>query len=187
MDQKMPYRDRRIRWIAYTGIFTGLSVALGYLLIFVPNVELISASIFASGWLFGPAAGIVVGAVSFAIFSFFNPLGAALPPLILAQVIGGLMIGAAGGLSRLMMSSMPVVARGILLGIMGGVLTLAYDVITNIGGFIAFTTEKTFFAYLLAGIVFSLLHIFSNTLVFSLLLFPVLNRITSLHPAGGVG
>lgn len=177
----------RIRWIAYTGIFTGLSVALGYLLVFVPNVELISASIFASGWLFGASAGTMVGALSFAIFSTFNPLGASLPPLMLAQVLGGMMMGAAGGLLRSIMPGIPVVVRGILLGIGGGLLTLVYDVITNIGGFIAFTTEKTFVAYLLTGIAFSLLHIFSNTLVFSMLLFPILNRVASLRPTGGLG
>jgi hypothetical protein len=184
MDERREYRNRRIRWIARAGIFTALSVALGYLLVFVPNIELISASIFASGWLFGPSVGTTVGALSFAIFSIFNPLGASLPPLMIAQVVGGMMVGLAGGLIKSMLSGIPMVARCIVLGISGGLLTLLYDVITNIGGFIAFTTEKTFIAYLAAGMVFSLLHIFSNIMIFSLLLFPVLNRIASLHQEG---
>lgn len=185
MKQKRAARSERILWIARAGIFTALSVALGYSLIFVPNIELISASIFASGWLFGPSVGITVGALSFAIFSLFNPLGASLPPLMLAQVVGGMMLGMAGGLIKSMISGIPVLARGILLGIGGGLLTLLYDVITNIGGFIAFTTEKTFIAYLAAGMVFSLLHMLSNTLIFSLLLFPILNRVASLKREGG--
>jgi hypothetical protein len=184
MEKKKEYRSKRIRWIARAGMFTALSVALGYSLIFVPNIELISASIFASGWLFGPSVGTTVGALSFAIFSLFNPLGASLPPLMIAQILGGMILGSAGGFLKSMVSGFPVIVRGIVLGIGGGLLTLLYDVITNIGGFIAFTTEKTFFAYLVAGMVFSLLHILSNTLIFSLLLFPILNRIASLQHEG---
>jgi uncharacterized membrane protein len=187
MKPKRDERSARIRWIARAGTFTALSVALGYLLVFIPNVELISASIFASGWLFGSSVGLTVGALSFAIFSFFNPLGASLPPLLLAQIVGGMLLGATGGFLKSFLSGVPLIAKGIVLGIGGGLLTLVYDVITNIGGFIAFTTEKTFLAYLAAGIAFSLLHIFSNTLIFALLLFPVLNRVASFHQRGGVG
>ena len=186
MEQNKKYKRARIRWIARAGIFTALSVALGYMLVFIPNIELISASIFASGWLFGPSVGITVGALSFAIFSLFNPLGASLPPLMIAQVLGGMLLGLAGGLFKPILSGIPIIARGIVLGIGGGLLTMLYDVITNIGGFIAFTTEKTFIAYLAAGIVFSFLHIFSNTLIFSLLLFPILNRVAGFHREGGL-
>jgi hypothetical protein len=184
MGQKEQYRRKRIRWIARAGIFTALSVSLGYLLVFVPNVELISASVFASGWLFGASVGTTVGALSFVLFALFNPLGASLPPLMIAQVLGGMLLGLAGGFFKSFMMGIPVVARGVVLGIGGGLLTLLYDVITNIGGFIAFTTEKTLIAYLATGIIFSLLHVLSNALIFSLLLFPVLNRIASLQHEG---
>ena len=173
-------KENHIRWIAQTGIFTALAVSLGYLLFFIPNVELLSSTIFASGWLFGLSVGVTVGGISFAIFSLFNPLGASLPPLFIAQVIGGIMIGASGHLFKIMLSSMPLFLRVIILGIGAGLLTLIYDVITNIGGFIAFTTEETFLAYLATGIIFSLLHIVSNILIFSILLFPILHRVENL-------
>lgn len=170
-------RKKHIRWIARTGVFTALAVSLGYILFFIPNVELISATIFASGWLFGMSVGATVGGISFAIFSLFNPLGASLPPLFLAQVVGGILLGASGYLFKLVLSPVSLFFKILLLGIVGGFLTLVYDVLTNIGGFIAFTTEKTFFAYLISGIIFSILHIVSNILIFTILLFPILNRV----------
>ncbi|TET24914.1 MAG: hypothetical protein E3J78_00375 [Candidatus Cloacimonadota bacterium] len=174
-------RRLRVKRIAQSGIFTATTISLGYLLFFIPNIELMSASIFSSGWLFGPTVGFIVGGTSFAIFSFFNPLGASLPPLFIAQVIGGILLGVAGGFCRISVSGLPLFLRIPILGIAGGLLTLFYDVITNIGGFIAFTTEKTFLAYLISGIVFSLVHIISNVLIFSMLLAPILGRIEILR------
>jgi uncharacterized membrane protein len=170
-------RKEHIRWIARTGIFTALAVSLGYLLFFIPNVELISATIFASGWLFGMSVGASVGGLSFAIFSLFNPLGASLPPLFIAQVFGGVLLGISGHLFKIVLAPLSLFFKVVLLGIVGGFLTLIYDIITNVGGFIAFTTEKTFFAYLISGIVFSVLHIVSNVLIFTVLLFPLLKRV----------
>lgn len=183
---KKESKSKNIKWISQAGIFTALAVSLGYLLFFIPNVELISATIFVSGWLFGTSVGVTVGGISFAIFSLFNPLGASLPPLFIAQVLGGIIIGAAGSFFKVMLSALPLSFRVILLGIGGGILTMIYDVMTNIGGFIAFTTEKTFFAYLAAGIVFSLLHIISNILIFSVLLFPILNKVEKLGRMGSL-
>jgi uncharacterized membrane protein len=167
---------RYIRKVAQAGVFTALAVAVGYLLFYIPNIELVSCTIFAAGWLFGTAVGIVVGGISYAIFSIFNPLGASLPPLFIAQVLGGVLTGLAGGLLRHLISSFPLFLKVIMLGIVGGIITLIYDVITNMGGFIAFTTGKTFFAYLATGIIFSLVHILSNVLIFAVLLYPVLTK-----------
>lgn len=167
---------RYIRKVAQAGVFTALAVAVGYLLFYIPNVELISCAIFAAGWLFGVVVGVAVGGISYAIFSIFNPLGASLPPLFIAQILGGIITGFAGGVLRNLISSFPVFLKIVTLGIIGGMITLIYDVITNIGGFIAFTTEKTFFAYLTTGIIFSLVHIFSNILLFSVLLYPVIAK-----------
>ncbi len=173
-------KKKHIKRIAQAGIFTALAVSFGYLLFFIPNVELITSVIFASGWLFGSSVGVTVGGISFAIFSLFNPLGASLPPLFIAQVTGGMLIGSAGGLFRIILSGLSPFLRVVILGIGGGFLTLIYDVLTNIGGFIAFTTEETFLAYLTTGIVFSLLHVVSNVLIFSILLFPTLKRVENL-------
>jgi len=168
-----------IKRVAQIGVFTALSVSLGYVLFFIPNVELISSSIFASGWLFGPYVGITVGGLSFAIFALFNPLGASLPPLFLAQIIGGMLIGVAGGYLRTLFSNHSFFLQVPFFALTGAILTLIYDLLTNIGAFIAFTTEKTFYAYVVTGILFSVLHIFSNIVIFSILLLPTLRKIVT--------
>ncbi|MCH7955883.1 MAG: ECF transporter S component, partial [Candidatus Marinimicrobia bacterium] len=61
------------REMAMVGVLSALSVAMGYSFIFVPNIEMISASIFISGYLLGVQKGIVVGIVAESIFSAFNP------------------------------------------------------------------------------------------------------------------
>ena len=65
-------------------MFAALAVGLGYSLMLVPNIELITVIIFLSGLTLGIRWGILVGAVSEFIFSAMNPLGSSLmfPPLI---------------------------------------------------------------------------------------------------------
>ncbi len=83
-------------------MFAALAVGLGYSLMLVPNVELITVIIFLSGLTLGIRWGILVGAVSEFIFSAMNPLGSSLmfPPLIAAQIISMIIVGLAGGLLR---------------------------------------------------------------------------------------
>ncbi|OQX54518.1 MAG: hypothetical protein B5M53_05735 [Candidatus Cloacimonas sp. 4484_209] len=179
----------RTKRIAQTGIFTALAVVLGYLLVFIPNIELMSSVIFVSGWLFGPLVGITVGALSFAIFSLFNPLGASMPPLFFAQIIGGIIIGASGFLFKMVLTGLPVFLKVFIIGLGGGVVTFIFDILTNVGGFIAFTTKETFLAYLSTGIIFSILHIVSNMLIFTLIVLPAVNRIEhiSKRKKGNIG
>jgi len=173
-------RKLHIKRTAQIGVFTAVSVSLGYILFFIPNVELISSSIFASGWIFGPYVGVFVGGLSFAIFALFNPLGASLPPLFAAQIIGGILMGTAGAYLKNILLNLPIFLQITFFALAGAILTFAYDVLTNIGGFIAFTTEKTFLAYLATGIVFSFMHIVSNIVIFCIVLLPTLKRIEIL-------
>ena len=83
-------------------MFAALAVGLGYSLMLVPNIELITVIIFLSGLTLGIRWGILVGAVSEFIFSAMNPLGSSLmfPPLIAAQIISMIIVGLSGGLLR---------------------------------------------------------------------------------------
>ena len=74
-----------------------LAVSLGYALAGVPNVELMTLTVFTAGYLLGGVLGALVGAVSITLHSVFNPLGAALPPLLAAQICGFVLIGTTGG------------------------------------------------------------------------------------------
>ena len=78
--------------------FVAITVVLGYVFAFIPNVELVTASIFLSGYLLGSKKGVLIGIVAEFLFSLLNPYGAANPPLLLAQLIAMAIVGYSGGL-----------------------------------------------------------------------------------------
>ena len=158
---------------------TAVCVSLGYMLAGIPNVELMTITTFVAGYLLGPGLGALVGAISITLHSVFNPLGAALPPLLLAQIAGFSVVGVTGGLLG------PVVARmerriGALLvcAILGFVLTLFYDVLSNVGAFYVITGEnapQSLVQFVAAGVAFMVMHLVWNTAIFLVVLKPVLN------------
>lgn len=172
----------RTRRALLATLLVAVAVSLGLSLSAVPNVELMSFAVFLSGFLLGGRLGAAVGAVSAALFSTFNPLGAALPPLVVAQALGQSVTGAAGGalgpaLSRI--RSRPVACA--IAGGAGLVLTLLYDVLTNIGAYVTIAGEKSTGAlvkFVAGGIVFLGVHIAWNTALFALALVPTLRALS---------
>lgn len=168
----------RTRKALLAGLLVAVAVSLGLALSAVPNVELLSLTVFLSGFLLGVGYGSVVGAVSATLFSTFNPLGAGLPPLVIAQALGQSVIGAAGGLAG------PVVVRVasrplacLLAGGAGLALTGVYDVLTTAGAYVTVTGEKSIeglVKFVVGGILFVGLHIVWNTVLFALTLAPTL-------------
>ena len=86
--------------VSLSAIFVALAVALGFLLISVPNIELLTFTVFAAGSVLGRWRGAVVGALAMALYSGLNPFGSgiALPPLYAAQIGAMALAGLAGGL-----------------------------------------------------------------------------------------
>jgi hypothetical protein len=164
----------RIRDLILMAIFIALAVAGGLVMAQIPNVELVSVTIFLSGMLLGIGRGIVVGAVAEFLYSSFNPYGVAAPPLLIAQVISMMLIGAAGGvIKNLYGSRVPPVW---LLGLAGFLLTFIFDLLTTLSftvvvgsGLAGFLTAVAF------GLYFYLAHEASNALAFGLML-PLLLR-----------
>ncbi len=78
-----PGRSGRALWTsetATTAIFVALAAALGFLLLSVPNVELVTFTVFASGVVLGRWRGALVGVLAMAIYSGANPYGSGLSP-----------------------------------------------------------------------------------------------------------
>jgi hypothetical protein len=135
-------------------------------------------TVFVSGYLLGWRLGAVIGAVSIAAHSLLNPLGAALPPLLISQTAGFAVIGLAGGLVG------PAVAglegrwlRPLVCGALGFFLTFMYDVLTNVGAFFAITGDQApsnLVKFVAAGLVFMIMHLVWNTALFLVVLNPVL-------------
>lgn len=169
---------QRTRKALLASLLIATAVALGYALAGVPNIELMTVTVFVAGYLLGPAVGAAVGAVAIALYSTFNPLGAALPPLLAAQMSGFALTGLCGGLAGSALvgfRSRAVAAVGA--GLLGLALTLFYQIVTNVVGFMLFTSEVALLKYVWAGIAFTAMHLVWNTVLFAIVLVPVLKVI----------
>ena len=171
------------RRIAYTGLFIALAVALGFALVAVPNVEMITATIFIAGWVMGPVMGALVGVIAETIYSGMNPVGSGFlfPPLLIAQVISYGFIGFAGGVLRrgeiFFLASKP---GYIALGTAGALLTLLYDVLTTLSyPFSAGFTGAQIWTTLIAGLGLSAVHVVVNFFIFSILVPQILKSLYS--------
>jgi len=152
------------RKIALAGLLSSLAVALGFLLIAVPNVELMTLTVFVSGGLLGLRGGILVGVVSMLIYSIANPMGAAIPMVTASQVVGLGIVGAAGAATPAIRHILKGrMVRNIIFASAGLLLTIVYDFLTNLALGISVGTVV---AVLVAGILFSVVHFVSNALIF---------------------
>ncbi|MGB9561495.1 MAG: ECF transporter S component [bacterium] len=163
----------RISKITLIAAFVGLAVGFGYALAFLPNIELITFTIFTSGIILGPIYAALVGILSFSIYSAFNPYGMAPLPLFIVQIFSGGIIGLFGGIfSKGLKKIKKHHLRALLASTIGIVVTVIYDILTNIAAYISIgNPELSLWVFIVAGLSFSLLHIISNGLVFFFLSF----------------
>ena len=159
------------RELVQTALLVAVCVAAGYLLTAIPNVELISACIFTAGVLKGARRGAVVGALAEFLYSSLNPYGMAPFPLLGSQILGMAMIGAMGGVFGAWTGSATTVRQAWLAGVFGFGLTIAYDVVTNVAGYLMVRESTPFAAYMIAGLSFPfpLAHPLGNAAGFALL------------------
>ncbi|MFQ6673641.1 MAG: hypothetical protein ACE5GH_02505 [Fidelibacterota bacterium] len=168
-------------------MFAALAVGAGYALLLIPNVELITAIVFAGGVYLGTGWGLTVGVLAEFVFSAANPLGSGLVflPLLAAQVVGMGVVGSIGGMLRkpLLSQDWPL-AKVLFLGAVGAVLTLVYDTLTTLSYPVAagFQLKQTVAVYL-AGMAFTVLHQVSNAIIFATALPRLFSRVKA--PSSG--
>ena len=175
----------RYAQIAYVAAFTALAVALGFLLAGIPNLELMTLTVFVGGAVAGPRLGAVIGGGAALIHSLANPLGP--PPFVLllvGQVVGLALAGAMGGvLARWVVRARPA---GQLLGMaaVGFAVTLLYDALTNLGVGIHL---GPIWQTLVGGLLFSVMHVVANTVTFVVLGVPALRVLNDMGRLWGEG
>jgi len=153
--------------VARVGVFAALAFGINTPFLAVPNIELFSFSLFLSGLYLGKAGGTAAALIAGIIFVFFNPNGA--QPILaigLIQLFGFLLFGFCGGLLRPLVLKRDNIKLTIaVLLVSGAVLTFWYDLSTNLAFAFIF---GPFWAALLAGLGFSVLHTVSNTIIFGI-------------------
>ena len=114
-------------------IFCAMAIAMGYSLMMVPNIELITVIIFLSGLTLNLWWGALVGLVAMGIYSGLNPLGSGLsfPPLFFAQIISMSLCGLIGGLLKPIFFTKEFHAYQLFfLAVTGFFVTVIYDIFT---------------------------------------------------------
>jgi len=158
--------------LVLSAILAGMSAAVGFLFMSIPNFEFFLGMIFISGFLVGPRWGIAVGCVATLVYSGLNPYGMAAPPLLLAQLFCYGLTGFCGGcIAVLGIHQKPVWIFASLTLLCGVCLTLLYDILTTLS-FAVFMTDNSWpqiQAIFVSGLAFYAIHLAFNAASFATL------------------
>lgn len=159
--------------IVQAAIFTAMAIGLGFMFMFVPNLEFISVTVFLAGFTLGKKYGILVGATAILIYSAMNPLGSGLIyfTLLIGQIVAMALVGCIGALS---VSILPQKINSILVtlsAVFGFIVALIYDGITTIAYPLSagYNLDETI-AYAISGLAFTFMHLISNAAIFSIVI-----------------
>ena len=94
----LPVRAMPVLVVIQCSMLSALAVVLGQALVAVPNIELISITIFISGALGGVLGGIVTALTTTICFNYLNPLGPSVLPVLLVQCIAWSFVAIGGAL-----------------------------------------------------------------------------------------
>ncbi len=177
-----------VRWTAPIAVLAALAAALGYALAAVPNIELITLTVFISGAVLGRLRGALVGFIAMGIYSGFGPFGSglAIPTLFVGQVCAMALVGLAGGVLGCVWRDKPTAARIVAAAAAGLALTTVYQTAVIVG-YAAMSPEFAdgFLAALTANLFFPYVHIIWNTVLFAVLVPLLVPRVRGLAVIGG--
>lgn len=145
---------------------TALALVGNYALVAVPNLELGSSMLFLTAYIFGAHMAIWSTLIMSLLFGIINPWGAFIPQIWMSQVVGWFYIVATGSImGRVRPSGERLEPKKWELAIAGAFVTFIFEQVTNIGYSVTFGVP--FYIAITAAIPFTLLHIVSNTIIFS--------------------
>ena len=166
--------------IALISTFTALTIVLGYLLAYIPNIELFTLMIFLSGFILGKRDGMMIGLLSSFIFCYFNPFGSSPLPLLAFQLFHYSITGLIGALTKDLLQRKKSFKQGedlykfsimALLGIIGVLITANFQIFSSIIHVLSFLGSlNEFLPYFLTGSIFTAIHIIGNALGFIFIL-----------------
>jgi hypothetical protein len=169
----------RSRRVAITANMAALALVGNYSLVFLLNIELGTSIIFITGYVFDLGMAIAVAMIMSVVFGMVNPWGGFIPHIWLAQVLGWVFTAIVGSLlSRNVEAESDDFYFTLKMGIVGAIVTLFFDLSTNLGYALAF--EIPYLVAIMTGLSWSLVHIASNVLIFSQVV-PTLETVLKNH------
>lgn len=156
--------------------FIALGVVLGYIFLPVPNVELVTATVFLCGYSLGRKLGFLGGTITELLYGVLNPQGMAAPFLLVSMMIAMGVTGFAGGVLNHYHQKKDMRFLFIL-AFTGFACTLNFAVLTTLGYLIGSGVPFSKIGLsLIYGLPFYIIHVCMNTAIF-LFLVPLLIRI----------
>ena len=173
----------RVRQAVLLGLFSGTGVGLGYLLFHIPGLELMTLNAALAGAALGPRLGAAAGGLAMGVFSLAHPLGAPVPVILAAQVVGMGLAGGLGGLVAPALRHLPSRAVAVALAAVAGlVVSIAEDLLTNLAVAVAFGWPQR--ATVVAGLPIAAWHAGVNAAAFGLVLPGLARRLERLRRPG---
>ncbi len=170
-----------IRRISLLIILVALGIASNYALSNVPNVKIMDFLVFIGGLILGPVAGILIGIITWMVYGILNPYGFMLQMYVATMFSEGI-YGLAGGLlgrgSAFRTLDANSVRLSVFFGAVGFLLTLAYDLVTNV--VYSWTYDMPFWAAVVMGFPFTISHELSNAALFAFGTLPVARAVGKL-------
>lgn len=177
-----------VRTTAYTIMFSAMAVASSTVLLVAPNLETLTVVFFLVSYRYGLRYGIPTALISTTVFEIFASMvwGSAgigyffkLPPYLLTVTIGWSL----GRDYRNKIEKDPLISQNNskihtlspwYFGLTGAILTICYDVFTNLAFFIFVPEPIAFAFYFLTALPFAIFHEITNFMIF--LSIPAINR-----------
>lgn len=162
-------RIETILKMAISASLGSLGIVLSTIVVFVPNFELISVSIFLISLLFGLYYGLLAAISMSLVYEFIITMivGPA-SYLFVFKLVCYITLALLAGSARKLFLKLSFWE----LGIIGSIFALFYDIIVTIGFQIAVLQNKIAFSVLLVsfvgGTLFTIIHVISNFILFSL-------------------
>jgi uncharacterized membrane protein len=160
----------KLRLITRIALFAALIYVLSWGTSYLPNVSLVFFIVFTAGFLWGAAAGMLVGAIGMGLWTTFNPYGLADFSIMLAQVGGISLSGVTGFFFRkgdwAEKGKKSLLASLVLVAL---VCTFLFYLPVN---FVDAWIYRPFWPRFITGMLWSLVSVAANVIIFPLL-FPV--------------
>ncbi len=152
------------KFAARVALFSALAYILALASVYLPNVSLSFIAVFTCGALFGGKTGMAAGGLGMFLWTVFNPFGMAPVPTTIAQVVGMIIVGALGATVAGSAIMRAVVPRGFaMFALLGVVSGLIFQILVSV---VSAWLFGPFWESLSAGLMFALITIVSNGLIF---------------------